>query len=164
MVRPGPYCAILVLLGVAVCGGESGAPQRNQGPTSPSSLLVLPGAEDVKTTNRNEVTYKLQEAWPAENTIASIGRQLAAEGWQRSETYLLGSGTAPLRMWTTYIVGHETVFGWWAQWNHPDGSVVIYALRYKVPGVTDNARPAGPLYVEARFFSRVTAEMLRNAN
>jgi hypothetical protein len=160
-------CVFLILIGVVSGNGESGALQRDSRSTStwPSALLVLPGAKKVKTSKRNdgEVSYTLQEAWPAEKTIALIGGRLEAEGWQPSATYLLGSGTVGLRMWTPVILGRQTVFGWWGQWNKSDGSVAIYVLQYKVAGTTGDVRPAGPLYVDARFFSPATAETLRNA-
>jgi len=157
MPRLATCCAVLILIGVVSGNGQS---------VLPPALLVLPGAKNVKTSQRNdgEVSYRLQEAWPAEKTIALIGGQLEAEGWQPSATYLLGSGTAGLRMWTPAILGRQTVFGWWGQWNKSDGSVAIYVLQYKVAGATGDIRPAGPLYVDARFFSRDTAEILRKAN
>jgi len=167
MPRLATCCAFLILIGVSG-SGQSGALQRNSRSTStlPSALLVLPGAKNVKTSKRNdgEMSYTLQEGWPAEKTIALIGGRLEAEGWQPSTTYLLGSGTVGLRMWTPVILGRQTVFGWWGQWNNPDGSVAIYVLQYKVAGTTGDIRPAGPLYVDARFFSRATAETLRHAN
>ena len=164
MVRRLLCCGLLVSFVAVGCRGRSGPP-RNTGSTSQeaSALLVLPDAKDVKTADLydGEVTYTLEDAWPAQDTIAFIERQLAAGGWQLSDSYLLGSDIR-LRTWEPgVIVGQETVFSWWGQWSKSDGSVVLYALDYKVPGTTADVRPAGPLHVVAVFFSRATAEALR---
>ena len=157
-------CAVLVVFSVVGCKSESSTPRQSTASTSPatSALLVLPDATDVKTANRydGEVTYTLQEMWPAEKTIAFIGQQLAAGGWRPSETYLLSPDKA-LREWEQVIVGRETVFSWSAQWSNSAGDVVFYSLNYRVTGTTGNESAAGPLHVSAVFVSRATADALQ---
>lgn len=168
MVRLGTLCVLLTFFSAANCNGESGAVQRSPGSTSQSvsALLVLPGAANVKTAKRydGEVSYTLEEAWPAEKALAFVERELAAEGWQPSKSYLLSSGNPDadpsLRVWRNAIVGQQTVFSWWGQWSKSDGSVVLYVLQYKVLGGSDKG-PAGPLNVDALFFSAATADALR---
>lgn len=132
---------------------------------SASALMVLPEATKVVPSKDYDgtVQYQLEEPYPAKNAIAFIESELKKQQWTPLSADFLNpeSHTSHVTGWNGgIIVGTETVYSWMGQWQNHDGDIVLYRLSYRVP--VKALEPAGPLYVQAVFFSSTTAEKLKN--
>ena len=145
---------------------DSGSSRGSQGEsTAASALMVLPEATKVvpsKDYYDGTVQYQLDEPYPAKNAIAFINTELTKQGWAPLTLDFLNpdSQTSHVTGWNGgVIVGKETVYSWMGQWQNTNGDIVLYRLSYRVP--TAAVEASGPLYVQAVFFSKATAERLK---
>lgn len=106
------------------------------------ALVVAPDATEIafKTVEgTQQVYYNCRVPYPANGVIEFIGSELLSAGWSpREESYLNpGSPTSQVKGWGKFLdetkEEPEVVHQWWGEWQRPDGSVVIYILRYAYP-------------------------------
>jgi len=133
-------------------------------------LIVLSGASNIRITDRNSaVSYELQVAYPAQEVIESLGRQLTQHGWKALETDIANPSlpAAASAGWGSYVDGTKrpktNVYQWIGQWQDSRGTVAWYTLEYE--SVIRNEpvrRPEGPLRVIAKVLSAEEVRLLRS--
>ena len=106
------------------------------------SLVVFPSASEIKFMKfqgTDQVTYKVQTTYPADEVISFISMKLRRQGWRPLREDYLNPGlpTSHVRGWTEFrdMTTHpETdVHQWLAQWDNKAGDVAWYTLRYRYP-------------------------------
>lgn len=138
---------------------------RRPSPRNPA-LVVLPGSTNVHWSQDNEaVAYKINEAYPAKNTLKSIYAHLEKQGWKPLKEDFLNPGipTSDVRGWTEFVDGTSTpdqwVRQWGTDWTNAKGDVVVVFLRYYSP--IDNQQQMGMLEVHARYMSAELAKSMK---
>ncbi|MDO8681899.1 MAG: hypothetical protein Q7N50_00260 [Armatimonadota bacterium] len=108
----------------------------------PPSLIVLPGATDVdhvRYKGNYQLSYKLQERYPAKHALREISARLAKQGWKPLKEDFLNPGlpTSHIRGWTEFYdatrTPEERVRAWASDWKNAKGDVVRYAFYYHSP-------------------------------
>ena len=108
----------------------------------PDSLLVYPGAKVVnfsKYKGTDQLTYRVNEKYPASAVIAWISQQLQAKGWKPLPYDFLNPDLPSSHVggWTRFIDGRQAtryiVHGWGADWKDRTENIVHYGLRYRYP-------------------------------
>jgi hypothetical protein len=135
-----------ILLGLIVISGVGGLLQARPQPQRPDSLLVAPFATHISYLAANgkdrladQLSYQVEESYPATDTLAFICDSLQQKGWKPLE-YDFWNPTIPSshsRGWTNFVdASHEPeqrVYQWMAQWKNEKHEIVNYVLRYRVP-------------------------------
>ena len=160
-----PHLLAWTAIGVCVVGCG-----RKPDPTG--RLVVAPGARDVQAVSedeREELQYRVGEAYPATKTIEAIGAQLRDRGWRPVDVDFLNPGTptSHRRGWGGILDSSETpqqrVDAWSGDWTNVDGDNVRYLLAYR-RGV-DQQRPATvevvALYWSARLIARIKGDIAK---
>jgi hypothetical protein len=135
---------------------------------------VYDGATGVRTISkadgRYELTYSLQQEYPAAPVVARIRAAISEERWQPLAHDCLNPGNPSgySRGWSDFIDGTKTpntlVHVWSAEWKDGTGNLVIYSLRYDSavrPGRLTRPTPDNAvLRVTVMFFpSAIVTEM-----
>jgi hypothetical protein len=128
-------CWLAGLLVLSACGTE--ASQRTD--TFRPELVVLGGATDVRrdasVDGRNELTYQIDVAYPADAAIMRLRAELA-DGWKPLTEDWLNPGTPSGNVlgWSAFADGTRsprTIASVWSSaWTDPAGDLVLYSLRY----------------------------------
>jgi hypothetical protein len=121
-----------ILTGLLVTACDMRAPVR----TIPAAIIVLPDAEDTKTSDNydGQVSYRLKQPHPGERSIEEVRRRLIEQGWHRRERDVLNPENtfATTARWRTLETANGDVIAWSEQWENDDGDVVIYGFKYTV--------------------------------
>ncbi len=110
-------------------------------PRNPA-LIILPGARDIirgHVFGTDQLSYRLNEAYPADSALRNIKDQLTRQGWKPLKEDYLNPGlpSSHTRGWTEFIDAtrkpEQMVKQWLADWTNDKGDIVTYALRYRFP-------------------------------
>jgi hypothetical protein len=130
-------------------------------------LFMAPGAVDVVRHSGKgsaSVEYYVQEAYPAESTLAFIQARLASAGFRPVRGKDLGKyeSTSVESGWTDLPGQRVPVAGrmWSARWADPKGNQVVYTLSYTSPQGEQGMKPTH-LSVAAWYHDRRTAAQVR---
>jgi len=134
---------LIALAGAAffVLGGLTACPSRAR-PEFTDSLIVPPRAREVqygKYHGADQVSYKIEIDYPADEILSLIATTLKSKGWQPLEEDFLNPGlpSSHVAGWDEFgdLTTHPetTVRQWLAQWENATHDIVWYALRYTYP-------------------------------
>jgi len=112
-------------------------------PNYPDALILLPNVTNVKHYNIGgslQLTYKIEEDYPANKTIEAISNKLRQDKWNALKEDYLNPGlpSSRVRSWDSYEDvnknPHQTVNVWVADWGNQAGDIVRYSFwyRYKI--------------------------------
>jgi hypothetical protein len=156
---------------LAVLVGCRGQSSREKAYYS-DSLVVCPSAKEInyaKYLGTDQVSYKIQTDYPADDVLSLISKELKSKGWRPlEEDYLnLGLPSSHVRGWTEFgdaTTHPETyVHQWLAQWENNAGDIVWYTLQYRYPkGRTPNLDALD--VIVAYIPAKVAKAMKRHAN
>ena len=156
----------LVAAAFFLLGGLTACPSRARR-DFPDSLIVPPRARKVqygKYHGADQVRYKIEIDYPADEILSLIAATLKSKGWQPLEEDFLNPGlpSSHVAGWTEFgdITTHPetTVRQWLAQWENATHDVVWYALRYTYP--TGQPPDLHTLQVHASYYP---ADMVKQA-
>jgi hypothetical protein len=106
------------------------------------SLIILRGAFDVqyyKPYGQDQISYKIINKYPAQDTIDELNTRLETKGWKPLKIDWLNPDipTSHVRGWGSYIDGTTKpelkVHTWNSDWTNEKEDILIYALRYSYP-------------------------------
>jgi hypothetical protein len=126
------------------------AQQGSQRAERRDCLLVAPFATGVKYAEfygRDQLTYTVQEAYPATDVLAFISDSLRKKHWKplRYDLWNPKIPSSHVRGWTEFDEAtgmlHQRVYQWMAQWENDKHDVVSYALQYSYPKQDANLEP-----------------------
>ena len=133
---------------LAGCGRHEVPPQ-----SVPPDLIVYGGARDVRTAERPgqiEVSYIVEQSFPATGLIGTIDATLRDAGWQALQTDPLNPGSPSSQVvgWWSIVDGRQTpkrtVHMWGASWRSASGDLATYFFRYESPVTADGFAVAAP--------------------
>ncbi len=134
-------------------------------------LIVFPTAREIKYAKyhgTDQVTYKVQADYPADDVLSFISKQLKDKGWKALKEDYLNPGlpSSHVRGWTVFYDAttrpETTVHQWLAEWENETQDVVWYALQYRYP--TGKPRDLRTLQVGASYIpAGVAKEMKRRS-
>lgn len=135
--------AIILALAAVCCYSQTGS--RSQ-----VALVVAPSASDVKYASRDghsELTYTLQESYPAKRTLRFLEATLRSRKWKPVKSDPVTNASSHEREWT----GHETasclarwtIHQWVGEWQDEQHNLVRYTLR-SVVKTTDTGEEDSP--------------------
>ncbi|HKW02959.1 MAG TPA: hypothetical protein VJN96_24250 [Vicinamibacterales bacterium] len=122
------------------CGRHDVPPQ-----SVPPDLIVYAGARDVRTAQRPgqiEVSYEVDQPFPATGLIATIDASLRGAGWQALQTDPLNPGNPSSQVvgWSSFVDERQkpnrTVHAWMSSWRSASGDLATYSFRYESPVTT----------------------------
>ena len=132
----------------------AGCARRQVPPQSvPPDLIVYGGARDVRVAERPgqiEVSYVVDQPFPATSLIATIDATLRDAGWQALQTDPLNPGGPSSQVvgWDSFVDGRQTpkrtVHMWGASWRSASGDRATYFFRYESPVTADGFAVASP--------------------
>lgn len=126
---------IIFLLSVQTVAANEAAPYSK-------SLLVFQGGKEIKFSRHygtEQLIYRLKMAYPADDVLSFLKKELKAQGWSPIEDDFLNPGnkSSHVEGWTNFIDGarkiDHKVFQWLAQWQNANGDIAWYALIYEYP-------------------------------
>jgi hypothetical protein len=128
---------LVTLLALVAC--RSGPVQRNV--AVPDVFYVPPNATDIKPSeNRGarEVTYRLQEPYPAATIVCDITKHAEERGWRWLRDDPLNPATKRSRFaWWNFLDAtrkpENRVHSWSSWWTNEAGGMLMYTLRYEYP-------------------------------
>ncbi len=137
-----------ILLNIAVfaalyCLGQPKAHRED-------SLLVAPFATHVHYgvfNGQDQLTYTVQESYPATDVLAFISAKLKERGWKPLQDDFLNPKTpsSHVRGWTEFddaaLTPEQRVSQWMAQWENDKHEVVSYTLQYRYPAKETDQEP-----------------------
>ena len=109
-------------------------------PHDRESLLVAPFATDIKYAafnRQDQVTYTVQESYPATDVLAFISEKLIQRGWKPLQQDFLNPKipSSHVTGWGAFddatVVPEQRVYQWMAQWQDDKHNVVSYTLQYR---------------------------------
>jgi hypothetical protein len=128
------------------------------------AVIVLPDARGVRWADiyDGQVSYQVQESYPAPKVIAELRQRLRELGWHpRTVDILNPSGSsATAGKWGHVVIEGRTVAAWSEQWENAAGDVVWYGLRYMGKAKDDLQ---GPLDIIVSFFRASTVKALKSS-
>jgi hypothetical protein len=155
-------CARVAL--IAVIAALAGVP--GQLPTLERPLFAISGAFNIQWSERGdgEVSYNLQEAYPAEAALRALNDWLSRMGWTPLKENLWNPGlpSSNVRGWGSHVDASANpavfVYQWVGYWRNDRGDVVSYFLRYNGSDATPGSEPQPPAFVGGVYYK---AESLR---
>lgn len=130
-----------LLLGIIVLSHCSALWCQQGETTLRSWMIVVPPAANVKTFKlagpRDQVSYRIQAEYPAENVIQPIEWRLKQLGWKPLPEDFLNPGlpSSTVRGWQYYedktTKPVSSVRVWEADWQNDKGDIVTYHLEYR---------------------------------
>ena len=111
------------------------------------ALIILKGASEVqyhKSYGQDQISYKILNKYPAQDTITELNTRLEAKGWKPLKIDWLNPDipTSHVRGWGFYIDGTTNpelnVHSWQSDWKNENEDILTYALRYSYPS---NGKP-----------------------
>lgn len=146
---------VVVLLGLTTACSLS---QSRSDPRGQLALIIAPSAFSVHYASRageTELTYTVQEPYPAEQTIRFIEKTLSSRNWKPLKSDAAANArTSHASEWTSYenatCLATRTIHQRVAEWEDEGHNQVRYTLRYveKDTDSQDENAPA-PLQVSA---------------
>jgi hypothetical protein len=136
-------------------------------------LLVAPFATEVKYAEfegRDQLTYTVQEAYPAAEVLTFISDSLRKKHWKplRYDLWNPKIPSSHVRGWTVFDdatgMSSQRVYQWVAQWENDKHDAVTYALQYRYPRQDANLEPEHhmrTLQVKAIYIPAKIAERLK---
>jgi hypothetical protein len=157
-----PYSRCRSLALAIVLAGASASCQARQVPaTANPALIVLPGAQDVRTADiyDGQVTYKLHVPYPGEDSINEIRRRLTALEWRPRDRDLLNPtlSYAVTTKWRRMQVEKGDLLGWSENWENAAGDVVLCGFSYIAESFADPAATTPMEVICSRFVASSVA-------
>jgi hypothetical protein len=142
---------LATVIGFAALPGVACFAQRgSQRAERQDCLLVAEFATEVKYAEfqgRDQLTYTVQESYPATDVLAFISDSLREKHWKplRYDLWNPKIPSSHVSGWTgfddTTVMPHQKVYQWMAQWENDKHDVVCYALQYRYPKQHTNLEP-----------------------
>jgi hypothetical protein len=111
------------------------------------AVIVLSNAKDVRSfdIDDGQVSYRVEQPYPAEQAISEIHQRLNALGWHRRERDFLnpGGSSATAGKWGETQVEGRDVAVWAEQWENGGGDIVSYGVAIFGRRQGPSARSAG---------------------
>jgi hypothetical protein len=157
-------CFPLVLLVVSLFGCERHLPD---------CLIVLPGARGIQqhySRGMDQVSYSIQEEYPATKSLDTVKQALAARGWKPMSYEFLHPDrpTSNAVGWTFFedkrIGSTSVAYEWLGEWKDKRNNIVRYSFRYVDPATkyehkTYIVRPSNSrLFVVAEYIPEKLAQ------
>jgi len=131
-------------------------------PVPDPAVIVLSHAKDVRSFDiyDGQVSYRIEQPYPAEQALSEIHQRLNALGWHRRERDFLnpGGSSATAGKWGETRAEGRDVAAWSEQWGNGAGDVVWYGLRY---GGDAKDHPHGPLDVSVSLLRAETVKAIQ---
>ena len=148
-------------LAIVLAGGAASCQARQLPTTANPALIVLPGAQDVRTADiyDGQVTYKLHVPYPGEDSINEIRRRLTAMKWRPRDRDLLNPSLsyATTARWRRVEVEKGDLVGWSENWENAAGDVVSYGFSYVAASGADPAATTPMEIIGSRFLASAVA-------
>ena len=134
------FCILILILSCREQNGQSASDYSDE-------LIVLKGASNVqyhKMYGQDQISYRIFNKHPAQDTIAELNTRLEAKGWEPLKEDWLNPGvpTSHVRGWGSYIDGTTNpelkVHTWNSDWKNKNEDILTYALMYSYP---NNGKP-----------------------
>ena len=106
------------------------------------SLIVHPRANNVKFFKHkgtDQLTYQVNEKFPASGVIGAISKKLEENGWEPLTEDFLNPGipSSHIRGWRKFTDAtkptEQIVHSWMADWKDRSENIVTYGFRYTYP-------------------------------
>jgi hypothetical protein len=111
------------------------------------SLIVAPRAKDVKFSKykgADQLTYRVDEKFPATKVIGTISKTLEGTGWTplKNDFFNPDLPSSLVTGWTKFTdstrTTTEVVHSWAADWKDSSQNIVRYTMQYRYP---ENGQP-----------------------
>ena len=166
---------VIVIGFAALLGVACFAQQGSQRAEHQDCLLVAPFAAEVKYAKfqgRDQLTYTMQESYPATDVLAFISDSLRKKHWKplRYDLWNPKTPSSHVRGWTGFddatVMPHQKVYQWMAQWENDKHDVVSYTLQYRYPKQDANLEPGHDMrtlqvmaiYIPAKIAAQVKSQ------
>ncbi len=126
----------------SLLGGSVAAEQPKPEQKMPAAFVVLPGANNVTRHEleggRQQLTYRVDADYPAQNVIDAITRTLRQRGWSplQHDYFNRGESSSLVRGWDYYVdeatQPKTSVRYWQVDWRR-QREIVTYRLEYRCP-------------------------------
>jgi hypothetical protein len=133
----------ITLLTILSLFGVCCSPSKNDNPLKYSdALIVLKGAKGLfysRFHGTDQLFYKINATYPANQEINGLYEKLEAKGWRPLKEDYLNPGlpSSHVRGWTDFIDGtkkpERQVHQWLAQWESMNKDILWCTLRYSYP-------------------------------
>ncbi len=132
---------LMTALSVSLVFGCNQQQGQSKGEYS-DSLIVHPRANDVRFSKHkgtDQLTYRVEEKFPASDVIGWISKKLRENGWEALAYHYLSPHllSSHVKGWTKFIDATKStkqiVHSWAAEWKDRSENVVHYALQYRYP-------------------------------
>ncbi len=141
---------VFLVLTTACCLSQSQTDSHGQ-----LALIVAPSASSVNYASRSgqtELTYTVQEPYPAEQTLRFIEDTLRSRNWKPLKNDVAANTrTSHESEWTSYenatCLATRTIHQWVSTWEDDGHNLVRYTLRY-VEKSTDSQDENAPAQLQ----------------